>query len=84
MRHTLLVLVAQCVALSYGLPSILDIIASNNASTLLSLVNQAGLADTLRQGGKLFILFRLQDTLIEFYNLACAFTILVYLKHHWK
>ena len=62
------VIVVCCFASAYGLPSILDIIASNNASTILQLVNQAGLADTLRQSGK-FIRFH------------CEFCIEYHLRH---
>ena len=52
MRLIVLAVAVQCFASAYGLPSLLDLLAANNATTLLQLVNQAGLADVLRSEGK--------------------------------
>ncbi|KAK3597681.1 hypothetical protein CHS0354_040056 [Potamilus streckersoni] len=38
------------------LPNLMDLIASNNASTLLGLINKAGLADVLREQGPFTVL----------------------------
>ena len=52
MRFIVLAVAVQCFASAFALPSLLDLLAANNATTLLQLVNQAGLADVLRSEGK--------------------------------
>lgn len=48
-------------AAAFAFNNIIDTLASANASTLLQLISQAGLTDTLKTGGKVFYVFVLED-----------------------
>ena len=73
MRFIVLAVAVQCFASAFALPSLLDLLAANNATTLLQLVNQAGLADVLRSEGKSS--FSLDDACIIFLRKKKAYFI---------
>ena len=52
MQALRLCLVVNVLAYTYAFPNLVELLGQLNATTLLNLVDQAGLTDTLRDGGK--------------------------------
>lgn len=57
MLFKLLFVLLNLCAVAFAFDNIIDTLASANASTLLQLIDQAGLTDTLKTGGKVFSVF---------------------------
>jgi hypothetical protein len=52
-----LIVFVNALAFTVALPNIIDSLTANNASTLVGLIDQAGLTDTLKTKGKDFFLY---------------------------
>ena len=52
-----LVVFVNVFAFTLALPNIIDSLTANNASTLVGLIDQAGLTDTLKTQGESFCVF---------------------------
>lgn len=56
-QNILVLFIAVCGTQTFAFDNIVDTLSSANATTLLQLIQQAGLTDTLKTGGKLSYLF---------------------------